>query len=127
MNNIINRFIKSSILSAISLIVLALLLILQSELTIIVISYVIGALLIALGVQAELQFVKNINNSSFNLNLIYGIVCVILGIIVISNPTTIAEIVPLVIGFIMVVTGALKIQYSMELKRLKSKLWFLRL
>lgn len=47
----------------------------------------------------------------------------ILGIVVINNPKAIAGIIPFVIGFIIIVNSAIKLQYSMELKKNHNDLW----
>lgn len=123
MNKMISKYFKYSLFSALFLIALAILFIVQSAMTIVVIAYIIGALLIALGVQAELQFAKSLSDAKMDLNIIYGVVCVILGVIVISYPEAIQEIVTLVIGFIIVVSSAIKMQYSIELKKQDNKMW----
>ena len=110
MKEIISKFTKSSIISSFALIALAILLIVQSEATIITISYIIGGVLIAIGVMAELNYLKNIKEKIADLDIVYGIVCVILGVLVITNPTAIAGVIPFVIGFIIIVNSA-TIQY----------------
>lgn len=122
MKSLINSFFRSSIISSISLIAFGALLIVQSEATIITISYIIGAILIALGVIAGLRFFKS-KDTKNDLNIIYGVVCIILGIVVIKNPEAIASIIPFIIGFVIIVNSATKLQYSLELKREKNKLW----
>lgn len=113
MSSIINKLFKSSIISSIALIAFGILLILQSEATIITISYIIGGLLIALGVIAGLSFFKNIKDRSKNdLDIVYGIVCVILGVLVIQNPEAIASIIPFVLGLVIIINSATKLQYS---------------
>ena len=124
MNSIINKLFKSSIISSIALIAFGLLLILQSEVTIITISYIIGGLLIALGVIAGLSFFKNIKDRNKNdLHIVYGIVCIILGVIVIQNPEAIASIIPFVLGLVIIINSATKLQYSFELYKEKNSLW----
>lgn len=122
MKSLINSFFRSSIISSISLIAFGALLIVQSEATIITISYIIGAILIALGVIAGLRFFKS-KDTKNDLDIIYGVVCIILGIVVIKNPEAIASIIPFIIGFVIIVNSATKLQYSLELKREKNKLW----
>lgn len=125
MKKLLSSFIKTSVLCSVALIALGLLLIIKSEATIITISYVIGGLLIALGVIAEIKYF-NEHAKKFTLDdidIVYGIVCVILGIIVIQNPEAIASIIPLVIGVIIIANSAVKLQYSMELKKENSNLW----
>ena len=124
MKTIINSIIKGSIISSMALVALGILLIFKSEVTIVTISYIIGALLIAIGVLAELKNLKD--NDSINKNdmdIIYGVVCIILGIIIINNPEAIASIIPLVVGVIIVANSAVKLQYSLELKKEQNDLW----
>ncbi len=123
MKDIISKFTKSSIISSFALIALAILLIVQSEATIITISYVIGGVLVAIGVLAEINYMKNIKEKPTDLDIIYGIVCVILGVLVITNPTAIAGVIPFVIGFIIVVNSAIKLQYSLELRKEGNDIW----
>ena len=59
MGNFISKIFKSSILGSIGLIVLGMLLVFQSEATIISISYIIGGILVAIGALAILRFIKN--------------------------------------------------------------------
>lgn len=124
MDNLMKNLMKSSLLSSIALAILGLLLIFQSEVTIVTISYVLGAFLVAIGVIAILNYKKDLDTGNKNdLNIIYGIVSAILGIIVISNPEGIASIIPFVIGAIIILNSGTKIQYSMELKKENNELW----
>ena len=124
MNNFISKFLKSSLLSSIGLAILGILLIFQSEITILSISYVIGGILVAIGVIALLKYVSNLNKNVKNeLDIVYGIGITILGIIVISNPKAIASIIPFILGIMMVISSAAKIQYSFELKKANNQLW----
>ena len=123
MKEIISKFTKSSIISSFALVALAILLIVQSEATIIAISYIIGGVLIAIGVLAEINYLKNARERIADLDIVYGIVCVILGVLIITNPTAIAGVIPFVIGFIIIVNSAIKLQYSLELKKEKNDLW----
>lgn len=124
MENIMTKLLKSSIWSSIALVVLGLLLIFYSELTILSISYVIGGILIAIGVIALIKYISNINKDIKNeIDIVYGIGTIILGIIVISNPKAIASIIPFVLGILIVINSTAKIDYSFRLKKNKNKLW----
>lgn len=117
---------KSSICASIVLMILGLLLIFQSEATITTISYIIGAALIALGVLAIIRFIKsakNITEMNFNLDIIYGLVTVILGIVIITNPKAIASILPIVLGIAIVINSASKLQYAFILKNDNNDMW----
>ena len=118
MGNFISKIFKSSILGSIGLIVLGMLLVFQSEATIISISYIIGGILVAIGALAILRFIKNAKEKGKrDLDIVYGIVTIILGIIVIRSPHAIASIIPFIIGFIIIINSATKLQYSFELKK----------
>ena len=124
MERIMSRFFKSSIISSLALVALGILLIIESEATIITISYVIGGFLIALGVIAILKYFHSASRiDDSKLDIIYGVVCVILGVIIITNPQAIASIIPFIIGFIIIVNSATKLQYSLELKKEGNDLW----
>ena len=125
MKKLLSTIIKGSIISSIILVALGLLLIFKSEVTIITISYIIGAILIAMGVLTELNFLKENkdNLAKADLDIVYGIVCVILGIIIIKNPEAIASIIPLAVGVIIVANSVVKLQYSLELKKDNNDLW----
>lgn len=124
MENIMTKLLKSSIWSSIALVILGLLLIFYSELTIISISYVIGGILIAIGVIALIKYISNINKDVKNeMDIVYGIGTIILGIIVISNPKAIASIIPFVLGVLIVINSTAKIDYSFRLKKNKNTLW----
>lgn len=124
MSSIMSKIFRSSLLGSIALIVLGILLIFQSEATIISISYVIGGILIAIGAAAILKYIRNSKTQiNTGLDMVYGVVTVILGIIVISSPEAIASIIPFVIGIIIIINSARKLQYSIELKNNENSLW----
>ena len=117
---------KSSIITSAVLLALGLLLVFESEATIATIAYVIGALLIAAGVLALLRFYKNNKKgeiSTVELDILYGIVSIILGIVVINNPRAIASILPIVLGVAIIISSANKIQYAFNLKNNGNELW----
>ena len=124
MSDLMSKFFRSSILGSIGMAILGILLIFYSEVTIVSISYVVGAILIAIGVLAILKFIKAYNLSSRNeLDIVYGIVSVVLGIVVITNPEAIASIIPIVVAIIIIISSATKLQYSLELKKSDNELW----
>lgn len=116
---------KSSIGTSIILMILGLLLIFQSEATIATISYIIGAILIAAGVLALIRFVKNSKEVTtvMSLDILYGIVTVILGVIIITNPHAIASVLPIVLGIAIIINSASKLQYAFILRNDGNDLW----
>lgn len=124
MERLMKKFFKSSIVMSLLLITLGILLVFYSEVTIISISYVIGGILIAIGVLAILKFIKNANSKNpDSLDIVYGMVSIILGILVITHPSAIASFIPLVIGIMIMINSGTKLQYALELKANKNKIW----
>lgn len=124
MDKLMKKFFRSSIVTSTILIVLGLLLIFQSEVTIITISYIIGGILIALGVLAVIKFIQGTNKEGKSeLDIVYGIVTTILGTLIITNPQAIASVIPFILGIAIIISSATKLQYAFELKANNNKLW----
>ena len=124
MNSFMTKVLKSSLFSSIAMAILGVLLFFKSELTIISISYVIGAILVGIGVVGMLKFIVNVNKNVKNeLDIIYGTVAVILGIIVITNPKAIASNIPFVLGVLILISSATKLGYGFELRKQNNELW----
>lgn len=119
------NFFKSSIFTSIVLFVLGLLLIFESEATITTISYIIGAILMAAGTFAFVRYIRNnkIGFETSELDVLYGIVTIVLGIIVVTNPHAIASIIPIVLGIAIIISSAIKIQYAFDLKNCDNDMW----
>lgn len=123
MKKTMKKILKSSLMGSLFLMALGILLIFQSEATIVTISYIIGAVLIASGVMAILTFFKQESNNITGMNMVYGVACIVLGILVITNPHAIASVIPVVMGIIIIVNSGTKLQYSLDLKKNKNELW----
>ena len=113
---------KSEIFSSIILILIGLLLIFKSEATIITISYVVGSIIIAMGALAFINYFTE-KDSGRGFSLAYGLICVILGILIITNPKAISSIIPIIIGVGVIINSALKLQFSLELKKVDNRMW----
>ena len=57
------------------------------------------------------------------LDIVYGIVTVIFGIIIIKNYQAIASIIPAVIGIAIIISSAGKLNYAFQLKSDENRLW----
>lgn len=124
MEKLMKKFFRSSLIISLFLIALGILLICQSEATIIAIAYVIGGVIIALGLVSAIKFFKNMNSDKKGeLDLVYGIISVVLGIIVIQNPEAVASIMPIILGISIIISSATKLQYAFELKANNNNLW----
>lgn len=125
MERFMKKFLRSSIITSAILIILGLLLIYKSENTIMTISYIIGGVLIAIGVLALIRYVRNGESPALRneLDIVYGIVTVIFGIVIIKNYHAIASIIPAVIGIAIIISSAGKLNYAFQLKASENSLW----
>lgn len=118
MERFMAKFLKSSLISSITLLIISLFLFFETEATIITISYIIGSILIAIGTITIMKYINNLKSSIRNeLDIIYGVGMAILGIIVISNPKGLASIIPFILGIIMIITSATKLQISLDIMK----------
>lgn len=124
MQKLMKSFYKSSLLTSGILLLIGLLLLFKSNDTIIALSYILGCILIVLGLIALINFFRKSSINAFNdLNIVYGIVTVIFGTLIISNPTAIATFIPFVVGLGILISSSIKLAYSIELKNDHDALW----
>ena len=124
MQKLMKSFYKSSLITSIALFVIGLLLLFKSQDTIIVLSYLLGGVLFILGIVAIVNFFRESSANLFNdLNIVYGIVTLVLGILIIMHPTAIATFIPFVVGIGILVNSAIKLTYSMEAKNNGEDIW----
>ena len=118
MERFMTKFLKSSLISSITLLIISLFLFFETEATIITISYIIGSILIAIGTITIIKYINYLKSGIRNeLDIVHGVGMGILGIIVISNPKGLASIIPFILGIIMIITSATKLQISLDIMR----------
>lgn len=121
----VKKTIWPSLISSAVILVLGLLLFFKSSATLMGISYVLGGIIIAIGVLAIIKFISNDHSDVSNqLNIIYGIICIISGIFFIEKPEVIGSIIPLVMGVGIIISSSLKIQQSFNFKNMNSSYFF---
>ncbi len=117
------KMFRMSLISSVFFIVVGLFLILKPEVTLATISYVIGGIIIVIGVTFLIKYFSNKEYGMFSGDLIFGVMSVIFGFILILNPTALAKIIPFILGIWIVISSITKIQYSLQLKTYNNKAW----
>lgn len=124
MEKIIKSIVKSSFFTSGVLILLGLLLFIKSDDTIVAISYIAGGIIIVLGILALISFFRKEDRDFTNsFDIIYGIITIVFGIFILSNPKMVASVIPFVIGLCVLVKSSFKIAYAIELKHLGNEIW----
>lgn len=114
----------ASMLSSILMLILGILLFFYSTTITRLISYVLAATIIAAGVLAIIRFIQYTNTKMNNeLDKLYGAISIIFGILLIKNPDAIVNFIPIVIGIVIILKSAIKIQYAFELKSQNNNIW----
>ena len=124
MTKYIQRYAKGSIVLSICLIVLSLFLIFKPDTSLNVIFICLGCFLLILGIIHTISYFtspKEYKVVSFE--LIEGILCIILGFVLIFNPTIIKAFLPIIIGSWMIINGVIKLQFAFNLKSADNTSW----
>lgn len=113
-----------SLITSIIFVVLGLFLFIRPDATITTISYIIGGILLILGVLSVIRYFKSdygINVLDFD--LVYGVLVIIAGLYLIFNPTMLATIFPAILGIWIIINSVTKFQYALMLKKLDKVDW----
>jgi len=117
-----DRIFKMSIVSWIIFIVLGIFLFTKAELTLKIISYIVGGTLL-LGLIPIIKTLLSKEKKYTNFTFIIEVFMVVAGIIIIINTELIASIIPILIGMLMLLNGISKLQFSLCLKGENVKAW----
>ena len=118
----IKKVIWPSLLSSIFLLLLGLLLFFKSSATLMGISYLVGGVLIAVGIIAIINFLRNSTKDIFvELNIVYDIVSIVAGLFLITVPEFIGSIIPIVVGIAIIISSSFKVRQALILKNFESK------
>ena len=115
----------SIILMALVFIALGIVLILYPEATMTTVCYVLAALLLVLGLAALINYLrKDITGLIYRHDLVVGLSAILGGILVIIKVDQLTALIPVVLGFLVTISGILKMQNSVDMLRLKHETWY---
>ena len=125
METLIKKFFKSCLFISTILIILGFLLVFKSDTTIMMISYIIGGVLVASGILALIRYIRAGESplERNELDIVYGIVTVIFGIIIIQSYQAVASVIPAVLGVAIIINSAGKLNYAFQLKDDENRMW----
>ncbi len=124
MNKFMKRVVRSSIITSVLLATLGVLLIIESETTVISISYILGSVLVLFGTIGIIDYIRKLKTElKSELDLLYATVTIILGVLIILHPKAIASIIPFVLGLIIIINSSTKLNYAFQLKSQANQLW----
>lgn len=113
-----------SMLESILFAVLGVVLIAKPEETVKVISYILGACFILVGIYKIVSYMQvKSKDSVYSYHLIYGVMAIVIGLIAIVYSSTIGTIFRIVIGIWIIYSSVVRASSSLRLKALKSNIW----
>lgn len=113
-----------SIFESIIFAILGAIMIWKPEGTVKVISYILGAIFMIVGIFKIINYFSAKGKYNFyNYNLVYGLIACILGIVTIAFSNTIGSIFRVIIGMWIIYSSFLRMGLSVNLKSLKIDIW----
>lgn len=86
--------------------------------------YTIAALLIVVGVISLINYLrKDITGLIYRYDLVVGLSCILGGILIIIKIDDLTKLIPVVLGFLVTISGILKMQNSVDMLRLGNGVW----
>ena len=112
------------ILLAVIFIALGIVLILWPGATMKTICYLLAAMLLALGVVSLINYLrKDISGIIYRYDLVVGLCAILGGILVIVKVDKLTDLIPAVLGFLVAMSGIMKMQNSVDMLRLGHGTW----
>lgn len=105
--------------------ILGIILICNPEGTVKIISILLGAIFIVIGIVKILRYItsKSSENLYSNYDLIYGLTAIVIGIVAMIYMSTIGSIFRVIVGVWIIYTSFVRMNTSIQLKKLNNKIW----
>lgn len=128
MENSLKRYAKNSLLISVLLFILSFFLIFNPAGSLNILNIILGCVVLVNGiVHAISYFSASKEFKSFSFELVEGIVCVVLGLLIIFNPNAINNLLTIVLGAWIILDSIIKIQLSFNMKSIGRKNWSIML
>lgn len=122
-----NNFMISSMISSITFLIVGILMMVFPAKINSIFGYVVGTLILVSGINAVYKFFARDGAKLYSMNLLFGLIKLCLGIVIIVNPFSIANLVSICLGIYLIIAGANKVTYGVWLKIGNHSSWFITL
>ena len=128
MKSIIQDMKHNYFVNAVIMVLLGLVLVIWPHILGVLLCYLLGGALIVMGVFQLISFLRGERLGFYNkFVMMMGIVLVLLGIWICTQPHIVLSIIPVVVGIIVLIHGLMDIQYTLDIKRTGSTKWWIAL
>lgn len=125
--NVYNKMIIYSLLTSILTILVGLTLIFLPNISNKVVGIIVGVIFLIFGITAIYKYFHRDGAKIYSLNIVFGVLYAILGIIIILYPFSVMGFVTVCLGLFMIINGATKINYGLWLKKGSEDSWLVTL
>lgn len=125
MEQLLKRVKTNVVISSILCVILGLVLVFWPGLSIRIVCTAVGVVLIVTGITRMIDYFAVRDGSMYSqINLIFGIVLVVVGVWISVKPDKVLAIIPIIVGIVIVIHGLQNIKQAMELWRDKYTKWW---
>lgn len=122
----VKQFSKSYIFISALYVVLGVALLAWPMMSVKMICYGLAVAMIVIGISYGVMYFTKDNLQGFlQMDLVIGIVCLAFGLFILLNPTFLGSVLPFAMGIILLLGATVKIQSSINMKRLRFAKWYL--
>lgn len=125
--NMYKRMIIYSLLTALFTIIMGIVLLLLPNVTNKVVGIIVGIIFLIEGINSVYKYFHREGAKLYNLNLIFGVLYALLGVVIILYPFTVVEFVTVCLGIYMIINGSSKVNYALWLKKGNEESWLITL
>lgn len=125
--NMYKRMIWYSIGTSLITIITGIVLLLVPELSGKVLGIIVGIIFLIEGINSIYKYFHREGAKLYNLNLVFGVIYAVLGVVIILVPSSVVEFITICLGIYMIVNGASKVNYALWLKRGNEDSWLITL
>ena len=124
LKNLLKKSGWMSIIESLIFAALGIILVLKPNEIMAMISYIIGAIFITIGVIKIINYIKEKGKSDlYNYELIFGIMSAVIGLVVIVYSNTISTIFGIIIGIWIIYSSVVRASSALKLKAVKTNIW----
>ena len=125
--NVYNRMIIYSLLTSILAILVGLTLMFLPSVSNKIVGIIMGVVILIFGINAVYKYFHRDGAKIYSLNIVFGVLYSILGVVIILYPFSVMEFVTVCLGIFIIINGATKINYGVWLKKGNEDSWLVTL
>ena len=125
--NVYNRMIIYSLITSILSIIVGLVLIFLPTVSNKVVGIIVGVIILIFGINAVYKYFHRDGAKIYSLNIVFGVLYSILGVVIILYPYSVMEFVTVCLGLFIIINGATTVNYGLWLKRGNEDSWLVTL